>query len=130
MFQLEEIKEAHSKVKSGADFPKYIQDLIKLGITKYDTFVDDGHTVFVGNNNYQVQSPPKYSTLKVENISNAEKFRNYLKIHQQGQTDYPTFCKHSAETGVEKWTVDMNLMTCTYYDKLSNQMLEEKIPAP
>jgi len=130
MFQLQEIKEAHSKVKSGADFPKYVQDLIKLGVTKYDTFVDDGHTVFVGNNNYQLQSPPKYSTLKVENTSNAEKFKNYLKIHQQGQTDYPTFCNHSAETGVEKWTVDMKLMTCTYYDKLSNQMLEEKIPTP
>jgi uncharacterized protein YbcV (DUF1398 family) len=130
MFQLEEIKEAHSKVKSGADFPKYIQNLKKLGVTKYDTFVDDGHTIFAGINNYQIQSPPKYPTLKVENIGDAEKFRNYLKIHQRGQTDYPTFCKHSAETGVEKWTVDIHLMTCTYYDKLSNAMLEEKIPTP
>lgn len=128
MFQLEEIKQAHSKVKSGGDFPKYIQDLIKLGVTKYDTFVDDGHTLFIGKNNYHLKSPPKYSTIRVENISNAEKFKNYLKMHQQGQTDYQTFCNHSAETGVEKWTVDMNLMTCTYYDKSSNQMLEEKIP--
>ncbi len=130
MFHLEEIKEAHSKVKTGSDFPKYIQDLIKLGVTKYETFVEDGHTIFIGNNNYQIQSPPKYPTLKVVNISNAEMFKYYLKLHQQGQTDYPTFCNHSAETGVEKWTVDMNLMTCTYYDKLSNRMLEEKIPSP
>ncbi|MDE3182014.1 MAG: DUF1398 domain-containing protein [Bacteroidota bacterium] len=129
MFQLEEIKEAHSKVKSGADFPKYIQDLLKLGVTKYDTFVSDGHTSFVGENNYRVQSEPKYSTLEVADISDAEKFKQYLKIHQQGQTNYPTFCNHSAETGVEKWTVDMNQMTCIYYDKSNNQMLEEKIPA-
>ena len=130
MFQLEEIKEAHSKVKSGADFPKYIQDLIKLGITRYDTFVSDGHTLFSGENNYQVQSEPKYSILEVANESNSEKFKHYLKIHQQGQTDYPTFCNHSAESGVEKWTVDMNHMTCTYYDKSNSQMLEEEIPTP
>ncbi len=57
------------------------------------------------------------------------KFKQYLKIHQQGQTDYLTFCKHSAETGVEKWTVDLLEMTCTYYDKAGNIMLMEEIPA-
>ena len=30
MFTIAQIKEAHDKVKSGADFPKYIQDLINL----------------------------------------------------------------------------------------------------
>ena len=29
MFELKEIKEAHSKVKTGTDFPNYVQDLIK-----------------------------------------------------------------------------------------------------
>jgi hypothetical protein len=29
MFTLQEIKDAHSKVKSGADFPKYVHDLKK-----------------------------------------------------------------------------------------------------
>lgn len=28
MFTLDQIKAAHNKVKSGADFPAYIQDLI------------------------------------------------------------------------------------------------------
>jgi hypothetical protein len=30
MFTIEQIDQAHSKVKSGADFPKYIQDLKNL----------------------------------------------------------------------------------------------------
>ncbi len=38
MFTIAQIKEAHDKVKSGADFPKYIQDLINLGVIGYDTF--------------------------------------------------------------------------------------------
>ncbi len=130
MFHLKEIKEAHSKVKTGADFPNYVQDLIKLGVKKYDTYVSDGHVVFFGDNDYEIKSEPKYSELTVANISDKEKFQHYLKSHQRGQTDYPAFCNHSAETGVEKWTVDMNHMTCTYYDKSNTQMLEEQIPTP
>jgi hypothetical protein len=32
MFTLEQIKQAHDKVQTGADFPNYIQDLINLGV--------------------------------------------------------------------------------------------------
>jgi len=128
MFQLEEITKAHSKVKSGADFPAYVQQLKILGVEKYDSFVRDGHTIYFGTGNFQVQSAPKYPVLAVAGISDPHNFKHCLKIHQQGQTDYPTFCRHSAESGVEKWTVDMKLMTCTYYDTSGNPMLEEKIP--
>jgi uncharacterized protein YbcV (DUF1398 family) len=128
MFDINQIKEAHSKVKSGADFPNYVQDLIKLGVTSYDTFVNDGHTKYFGENNFQVESESKYLQMEVAKDSDSEKFKGYLKTHQQGQTDYATFCKHSAETGVEKWTVDMKQMTCTYYDKANGKMLVENIP--
>ena len=128
MFQLNEITDAHSKVKTGADFPAYIQDLLKLGVKKYDSFVSDGHTVYFGDDNYRLASKAKYRRLTIANISDKERFKHYLKNHQRGQTDYPTFCKDSAETGVEKWTVDINKMTCTYYDKAKNKMLEEQIP--
>lgn len=129
-FELKEIKEAHAKVKSGADFPNYVQELIKLGVRKYESFVSDGHTIFFGDNNYQIRSEARYPALSIANISDKERFKHYLKSHQRGQNDYPTFCRHSAETGVEKWTVDTNQMTCTYYDKLNNKMLEEQIPKP
>jgi len=129
-FELTEIKEAHSKVKSGSDFPSYVQALIKLGVKKYDTYVCDGHSVFFGDDDYQIKSEAKYSELTIANISDKEGFKHYLKNHQRGQTDYPTFCNHSAETGVEKWTVDMRQMSCTYYDKSNTKMLEEQIPAP
>jgi uncharacterized protein YbcV (DUF1398 family) len=35
-----------------------------------------------------------------------------------------------AAAGVEKWTVHMTEMTCTYYDKAGNKMLVEEIPRP
>lgn len=127
-FTIEQIKTAHSKVKSGADFPNYIQDLIKLGVIYYETFVEDGHTDFYGGNDYKIFSPPKYDSLAISERADASTFQSELKNHQQGKTDYPTFCKMCAETGIEKWTVDMRLLTCTYYDKSKNKILEEKIP--
>ena len=45
MFSLEQIKAAHSKMKSGADFPSYINEIKQLGVIGYATFVSDGHTV-------------------------------------------------------------------------------------
>jgi hypothetical protein len=43
MFTLEQIKQAHDKVQTGADFPNYIQDLINLGVEDMTLFVNDGH---------------------------------------------------------------------------------------
>lgn len=128
MFTTTQIKEAHSKVKTGADFPKYIQEIKTLGVTAFETWVKDSHTVYFGANNFQTASTPMYGPLDIATISNKEQFKNYLKIHQQGETDYQTFCNHCAETGIEKWYVSLDEMTCTYYDKAGNTILVENIP--
>ena len=127
MFTIEQIKAAHSKVKSGADFPRYVQDLIQLGVVHYDNYVADGHIEYKGADNYRITAEHKYAPIEIPDTSNNEQFMAYLKLHQQGGTDYPSFCRHAAETGVEKWTVDMVAMTCTYYDMTGNMMLEENI---
>ena len=129
MFTSKDIKVAHSMVKSGADFQNYVQELIKLGVKKYDFYVRDGHALYFGDNDYQLKTESAYTVLNIANISDKERFKHYLKNHQRGQTDYPSFCNNSAETGVLKWTVDMVKMSCTYYDKFNNKMLEEHIPA-
>lgn len=128
MFTIEQIKEAHSKVKSGADFPNYIQEIKKLGVAQYDAFVIDGHTDYYGENNYKASSPGKYETLQIAEKSNVEQFIKDIKTHQQGKTDYLTFCNDCARSGIEKWTVSIDKMTCTYYDKAGNEMLVEQIP--
>lgn len=129
MFTINQIKEAHSKVKTGADFPKYMKDIIALGVTSFETFVFDNHTNYYGKDNYQIASEGFSETLDIANESNIEQFKSDLKAHQQGKTDYMTFLKDCAKSGVEKWTVVMDKMTCTYYDKAENEMLVEKIPS-
>ncbi len=129
MFTIQQIKEAHSKVKSGADFPKYMQDIIQLGVISFETFVFDNHTDYYGNNEFTISSEGRSELLIVADESNIEQFKSDLKTHQQGKTNYPTFLVDCAKSGVEKWEVIMDKMTCSYYDKLGNVMLVEKIPS-
>lgn len=128
MFTVEQIQAVHSNVKSGADFPKYIKEIKALGVTAFETWVHDSHTDYSGENNYHTSSKPMYPHLDIAEFSDKTRFEQYLKIHQQGETDYFTFCRHCAETGIEKWFVCLDKMTCTYYGKAGNEILVEKIP--
>lgn len=128
MFTVEQIKSAHSKVKSGADFPMYIQAIKQLGVTAFETWVTDSHTEYFGKDHYQTKSGPMYEKLAIANNCNKDAFNHCLQIHQQGKTDYSRFCKDCAETGIEKWFVCLDTMTCTYYDKTGNKVLVENIP--
>lgn len=128
IFTTDQIKAAHSKVKSGKDFPNYIQDIKNLGVLYYEAFVTDGHTDYFGENEYKTSSPAKYNPLLIADESDIEQFKADIKAHQQGKTDYPTFCNDCAKSGIEKWAVNINKMTCIYYDKAGNEVLVEQIP--
>lgn len=127
MFTIDQIKAAHSKVKTGADFPAYIWDLKQLGVTDYQTFVKDGHTDYHGPSGYEVSSDSGYEELTIQPFCDVEQFSTILKAHQQGQTDYPTFMRDCARTGVCYWLVSLDEMTCTYFDGIGNTVLTEAI---
>ena len=128
MFTIQQIKAAHSKVKSGADFPAYIQEIKKMGVKSYEAFVENGNTDYYGDHEHKVSSGVQYGVLTIAEISDPEHFKADLKAHQQGKTDYSTFCADCARSGIEKWIVRMDNLTCTYYDRSGNEILTENIP--
>jgi uncharacterized protein YbcV (DUF1398 family) len=128
MFTTDQIKTAHSKVKSGADFPSYIQEIKALGVTHYEAYVSDGHINYHGANDYTAFVPSKYDPLEIAEFSNAAEFKSGLLAHQQGKTDYLTFIQMCATFGIEKWEVSMDKMTCRYFDIAGNEVLTEQIP--
>lgn len=127
-FTIEQIKAAHSKVKSGADFPAYVQEMRGLGISSYEHYVSDGHIRYYGKDGFRLSADAKWAPVQIAPTGSEAALKQALAIHQQGKTDYPTFCRQAAEAGVELWTVDMQEMACTYYDKAGNKMLVERIP--
>jgi uncharacterized protein YbcV (DUF1398 family) len=128
MFTVEQIELAHSKIRSGSEFPKYIQDIKVIGVTAFETWVTDSHSEYFGKDNFRTKSKPKYKEITITNNCSRDKFVEHLRIHQKGETDYFTFCKHCAETGIEKWIVRLDEMTCIYYDKNGNEILVEIVP--
>lgn len=128
MFTSEQIKAAHSKVKSGADFPAYIKEIKSMGVTHYEAYVTDGHIDYHGADQHTAKVPAKYNPLSIADTADINEFKAELLAHQQGKTDYLTFIKMCADTGIEKWEVCMDRMTCTYFDKAGNEILVEEIP--
>jgi len=128
MFTLDQIKAAHAKVKSGADFPAYIQELKALGLVRYVHHVADGRMEYEGLEAFALSAPAKWEEVLITANGSEAALTAALSAHQQGQTDYPTFCRDAAAAGVKNWVVDMLAMTCTYHDAEGGLMLCENIP--
>ena len=128
MFTEQQLKAAHSKVKTGADFPRYIQEIKSLGLVSYEFWVTDGHTTYYGKQGHKINSTPKYELLTIANTSSTSLLKHNIAIHQQGQTDFITFCTQAAQAGVEKWVIDTEKMLCIYYDLAGGEMVAEPIP--
>ena len=75
-----------------------------------------------------ISSDAKYDQLAISDVSDPGQFKVDLRAHQQGKTDYLTFCKDAAKSGVYKWEVVMKTLTCTYFDRTGEALLAEKIP--
>ncbi|HEU4607510.1 MAG TPA: DUF1398 family protein, partial [Chitinophagaceae bacterium] len=66
--------------------------------------------------------------LTIQRKSDSDQFRADLLAHQQGKTDYASFCRDCAKSGIEKWQVSLSRMTCAYYDLEGKEVLVEQIP--
>ena len=128
MFTLQQMKAAHAKVKSGADFPAYVHEIKQLGLLHYDFQVQNGQTDYHGTNGFQISSAPIYAEKTISTKASAAKVSQIITEHQQGKTDFLTFCQQVADAGVAKWVVDTQALLCTYYDLQGNTLLTEPIP--
>lgn len=122
------MKAAHAKVKTGADFPAYVREIKQLGLLHYDFLVRNGQTEYHGANGFQVNGDPIYAEKTILTQASPAAVRQIIAEHQQGKTDFLTFCQQVADAGVEKWIVDTQAMLCIYYDLKGNSMVAEPIP--
>jgi uncharacterized protein YbcV (DUF1398 family) len=128
MFTVQQIKAAHSKVRSGADFPGYVQEIKALGLIKYEFMVDDGRTIYFGPDNFQTEAPPIYPIKKIRHRPLTAKMKKDIRDHQAGKSDFPGICTLAAANGVHHWEVNTQTMLCSYYDVKGEKMITEPIP--
>jgi uncharacterized protein YbcV (DUF1398 family) len=128
-FTLEQLKAAHVKVKTGADFPKYIHEIKALGLIIYEYEVSTGATIYFGADDYTVRSEGWYSEpITIHHTGNAVAVEESIRKHQQGGSDFLTFCREVAAAGVASWQIDTPNMVCRYRDLEGNELVAEPIP--
>lgn len=127
MFTLAQIDDLHHRLGDAETLGVYLQALQAIGVEKVDSYLTDGHSVYVGEDDYQVVSPPVHEALTIAEESNRNDFLGHLSLHEQGKTSYFEMSKGLAASGIEKWTMHTHVMTIIYYDKTGNEMLVEHI---
>jgi uncharacterized protein YbcV (DUF1398 family) len=128
MFTVQQIKAAHQKVRSGADFPRYVQEIKALGLVRYEYLVADGRTIYYGSGNYSMEAPAIYPQKQINAVASAAAIDHHIREHQQGKSDFLTFCRQAADAGVHHWEVNTQSMLCSYFDDNSQVMFAEPIP--
>ena len=96
-FTLEQINQAQKN--NNYNFPKLIEEFKKIGVDYFITSVKDGNTDYFDAEN-DVFSTDGHQDFLVSDNVNKEIFAKRLKLHQNGKTDFQTFCQDCAENGV------------------------------
>jgi len=127
MFTLEQINDVHDRLGKKETLLSYVRALNAIGVEKYDSYITDGHSEFVDKDAQRVESPPANAALPINDVSDGQQARKHLDLHTQGKSSYLEMSEGLADSGVEKWTVDINKMTMVFYDKQENELLVEKV---
>lgn len=128
IFTEQDIRAAYARTRTGADFPRLILDLKKLGIVSYDHMLASGSNVFHGKNGQSVSLSKMGPSVPVNDNADVELLKKHISEHQRGLTDYPALCGLAGQAGVDQWTCDLLAMTCTYFDRVGRKLHVELIP--
>ncbi|HBM8905549.1 TPA: DUF1398 family protein [Staphylococcus aureus] len=126
-FKLSAIQQAHQQF-TGVDFPKLFKAFKDMGMTYNIVNIQDGTATYVHQSEDDIVTSSVKSNHPVAPSSNQSIVQDVLTRHQQGQTDFETFCDEMAQAGIYKWHIDIQAGTCTYIDLQKQAIISELIP--
>lgn len=90
-FTLSEIQQAHQQF-TGVDFPKLFKAFKDMGMTYNIVNIQDSTATYVHQSEDDIVTSSVKSNHPVAPSSNQSIVQDVLTRHQQGQTDFETFC--------------------------------------
>ncbi|HCY6356353.1 TPA: DUF1398 family protein [Staphylococcus aureus] len=126
-FKLSAIQQAHQQF-TGVDFPKLFKAFKDMGMTYNIVNIQDGTATYVHQSEDDIVTSSVKSNHPVAPSSNQSIVQDVLTRHQQGQTDFETFCDEMAQAGIYKWHIHIQAGTCTYIDLQEQAIISELIP--
>jgi uncharacterized protein YbcV (DUF1398 family) len=127
MFTIDQIQDSYSRQKSGADFPAFVQSLIKMGVTGYNLFLQDRHAEYFGKGKAALLEDAKYPEYSIAPKWDKDRFMNILENYRGGKLNYSNFYEQLARAGVEKLSLDTKTLTCIYYGRQGEELHVEQL---
>lgn len=126
-FYLESIKQAQ-KLYTDGDFPKLIREYKTMGMVTNTYNIETGIVSYTNKYQKVIKDAGIKVDIEIPGSSNYEEVIIGLKRNQKGESDFISFCKEVGKAGIYKWVVDLENMTCNYYDKQEKMIISERIP--
>jgi len=126
-FSLESIKQAQ-KLYTGPDFPKLVREYKIMGIVTNVYNIETGLVIYTNKQQDVIEDSGVKVDIGIPQNSNYEEAMLGIKRNQKGESDFIAFCREVAKSGIYKWIVDLESMTCNYYDKQEKMIISEVIP--
>ena len=101
MFTIEQIEELHERLGKAETLADYVRSLSALGVARYDSFVADGHSEYLGHDGHRVISHAVHNELTVAQSSDRGASIDHLRRHEQGETSYLEMSSGLADSGIE-----------------------------
>lgn len=127
MFTQEMIFHLRSKVHTYFDLPRLVQQLKRIGITSYETFVTDFTTCYKGNTANEVVVPGT-SSYTISNDTDTHILRDALFAYKQNLISGKDFYDSLARAGVHSFVVDTVNLYIEYYDKKHELLVHTTLP--
>jgi uncharacterized protein YbcV (DUF1398 family) len=127
VFTMAQIDDLHARLGRADALADYLRGLAAIGVVRFESFVTDGHSEFVGDDGHRVVSPAHHDVFVVAQVSDRDAFLEQLKRHLDGETTYVEMSKGLADCGVKSWVADTTALTMTYYDQAGAALLVEKV---
>ena len=74
MFTIEQIDDLHSRLGKAETLFDYVRALNAIGVEKYDSYLTDGHTEYLGERGHKVTSSPAHDRQFIAEKSNRGNF--------------------------------------------------------
>lgn len=127
-FSIAAIQEAH-ELYTGPDFPKLIKVFKAMGMKTNSFNLETGVVTYTNSLGEKLVSEGIKVDFNIVEKGNYEGAIIALQRNQRGESDFYTFCNEVAKAGVYKWVIDLDKMTCAYFDKVEQVIIIESIPA-
>jgi uncharacterized protein YbcV (DUF1398 family) len=127
MFTMAQIGDLHDRLGRADSLADYLRGLAAIGVVRFESFVTDGHSQYIGADDQRVVSAAHHEVLVVSQISDRDAFLEHLRRHADGETSYVEMSRGLAAAGVEKWVADTSDLTMTYRDRAGVALLVDQV---